>query len=359
MISLTTTSSRFFAWWLEELVACIPDRVRALLRRSPSFLLLTPTDNAAHFTLHRRGRVRQLGDLPLSPETDSKRAVSDLLDGIGPRHLDVVVNIPASNVLRRRVVLPIEAAENLREVLAFEMDRHTPFKAYDVAYDFRVVDTDVAARKLTVDLVVVPQSMIERAVVIARSFGLTASRIGIVEDGPDHGRSFTFRPYDVADGTTARRSLVVALAVTTAVLAVIAWYLPLYFDHQVSASYEARLGETRAEALHAEELKKRLIAAVNLSRLLTDRREAVPTVTSVLAEVTDRLPDDTWVNQLQLQDGKLTLSGLSPSAAALIAKLEASPLLSDVRFGSPVTPDPDVGGERFNIVARVALDRGS
>ena len=359
MTSLTTTSSRFFAWWFGELVACIPDRVRALLRRSPPFLLLTPTDNAAHFTLHRGGRVRQLGQLPLSPEADSKRAVSDLLDGIRLRHLDVVVNIAASNVLRRRVALPIEAAENLREVLAFEMDRHTPFKASDVAYDYRVVDTDVAARKLTVDLVVVPQSMIERAAAIAGSFGLVASRIGIVEHDHHRDRFFTFRPYSLTDGTTAPRPLVFALAATALILAAIAWYLPLYFAHQVSAAYEARLGETRAEALQAEELKKHLMTAMDLSHLLIDRRGATPTVTSVLAEVTDRLPDDTWLSQLQLQDGKVTLSGFSPSAATLIAKLEASPLLDDVRFGSPVTPDPGVGGERFNIVARVALDRGS
>ena len=148
MISLTTTSSRFFAWWFGELVACIPDRVRALLRRNPSFLLLTPTDDAVDSTFHRRGRVRQLGQLPLSPEANSGRAVADLLGGIRLRHLDVVVNIAASNVLRRRVALPIEAAENLREVLAFEMDRHTPFKANDVAYDCVVASAASRPKRL-------------------------------------------------------------------------------------------------------------------------------------------------------------------------------------------------------------------
>ena len=55
---------------------------------------------------------------------------------------------------------------------------------------------------------------------------------------------------------------------------------------------------------------------------------------------------------------KLAIAGFSPAAAALIAGLEQSPLLSEVRFGSPVTADPRVGFERFNISAEVASAPG-
>jgi general secretion pathway protein L len=257
------------------------------------------------------------------------------------------------------VALPIEAVENLREVLAFEMDRHTPFKASEVAYDYRVLATDTATRKLTVDLAVVPRGMLERAASIAESFGLTANRIGIADADLQQDKPFNFRPYDSSDRAAVERPLLLALTVTTAILAAIAWYLPLYFDHRASAAYETRLDETRAAALQAEHLKKRLTATMDLSRFLTERRAATPTVTSLLADVTDRLPDETWLTQLQWQNDKLTLTGFSPSAASLIAKLEASPLLTDVRFGSPVTPDAQVGRESFNILARVAMDPGS
>jgi general secretion pathway protein L len=309
--------------------------------------------------LTRRGRVHRFGQVPTTAETESQRSLSKLLRGISLRNFDVVVNIPADSVLRRRVALPIEAAENLREVLAFEMDRHTPFKTEEVAYDYRVIETDVGTRKLTVDLVVVPKAMIDRAAATAGSFGLTARRIGIVDDELNHCKPFNFRPYEATEWSTAQRPLVVALATTAVILAIIAWYLPLYFDHRASAAYEARLEATRAEALQAEDVKKRLAAAMDLNRRLVDMRAATPTTTRLLADVTDRLPDDTWLTELQLQNGELALTGYSPSAAALISKLETSPLLSDVRFGSPVTPDAEVGSERFHIVAHVALDRGT
>lgn len=359
MNSLTITFSRFFSWWLGELTACIPSRLRALLRRKPSLLVLTPADDAVHVCLNRRGRLHRFGQVPITAENELHRSLSKLLGGISLRNFDVVVNIPAHSVLRRRVALPIEAAENLREVLAFEMDRHTPFKADEVAYDYRLIDTDVGGRKLTVDLVVVPTAIIDRAAAIAGSFGLTAKRIGIVDDELRHHRPFNFRPYKATEWPTVRRPLVVALATTTVILAIVAWYLPLYFDHQASAAYEARLEATHVEALEADAVKKRLAAAMDLNRRLVDWRAARPTATSLLADVTDRLPDDTWLTELQLQNGELALTGYSPSAAALISKLETSPLLSDVRFGSPVTPDRQVGSERFHILARVAPDQGT
>jgi general secretion pathway protein L len=354
------TVSRFFSWWFGELAACVPERVRRRLRRNSSLLVITPTNGAVDLTLHRAGRTRRLGQILHATESASRHALSDLLAGISLRHFDVVVNVPADKVLRRSVGLPLEAAENLREVLAFEMDRNTPFKASEVAYDYRVTATDTTAKKLTIDLAVVPRTMLEEAASIANCFGLTANRIGIAGDDPRWDRSVNFRPYeDSCDPPPAQRSLLLALTITAAVLALVAWYLPLYFDHQTSAAYEARLERTRAAAMQAENLKRRLTNAINLSRVLINRRASTPTVTSLLADVTDRLPDDTWLTQLRLQDGKLTVTGFSPSTAALIAPLDASPLLTEVRFGSPVTADPQVGGESFNILARVALDPGS
>jgi general secretion pathway protein L len=360
MTTVARAVSHFFSWWLAELTACIPGRVRALLTYTPSVLVITPGDGVADVVLYRRGQANRLGEVPLTTQSASRRALLDLLGAKSLHHYTAFVNVPAGHVLRRSVALPLEAAENLREVLAFEMDRNTPFKASEVAYDYRVVTTDETARKLNIDLAVVPRARVQQAASIADLLGLAASRIGISDDGPKWERVFNFRPYEESDGRpSAPRALLIGLAITAALLGVIAWYLPLYFDHRALAAYESRLEEARTRALETENLKRRLTTAMDVSRFLVGRRAATPTVTSLFADVTERLPDDTWLTHLQLQDGKLTLTGFSPSAAALIALLEASPILSGVRFGSPVTPDSHVDGESFNILARAALDRGS
>ena len=89
-------------------------------------------------------------------------------------------------------------------------------------------------------------------------------------------------------------------------------------------------------------------------RFLIDRRLSTPAATGLLAEVTGRLPNDTWLLQMQWHGEELALAGYSPAVATLIEGLKQSPLLSEVRFKLPVTAEPRVQRERLNISAAVA-----
>ena len=290
---------------------------------------------------------------------EPRRTLAQLVRGVPVRNLDVIMNVPADRVLRRNVSLPLAAHENLREVLAFEMDRHTPFKASEVAFDYRVTSVDTENKRLGVDLAVVPRELLEQASGIASSFGLAPDRVSVGGEESRGGRSFNFLPRGGPTGPSpAPQRLLIALMVLASILAVIMVYLPLHMKERALAAYETQLADARAAALDAEKLKERLAARLEQGRFLIDRRLSTPAATALLAEVTELLPDDTWLVQLRWQGDKLVLSGFSPAAATLIAELEESPLLSDVRFGSPVTADPTVGREQFNISINVATTPG-
>ena len=357
-------AAHFFAWWLRELGACVPMPLRTLARRRKPVVVIKQNGDIAEVVLHGLDKVRALGQIPLASAPASRAALSAALRGIAPRRHDIVLAVPAESVLRRDVVLPLEASENLREVLAFEMDRHTPFKASDVAYDHRLVATDPVSRKLTVDLAVLPRAILAQAASIADRLGLQGSRIGVAGDEPSADRPFDFRRHeDLETDSGARRpaarTALHVCAAATAAMAILAWGLPLHLQNRALAAYELRLEEMRTAAHRADELKKQLAIEAELTRFVTTQRDATPAVVSILAEVTDRLPDDTWLTDLKLQGGKLTLTGLSSSVSPLIAKLEASRLVDDVRFGSPMTPDTASGRERFSILAHIRQDRSS
>lgn len=359
MTSIGAIASRFFAWWLSELGACVPGRLRRFLWREPASLAIIPENGDARFTLHQGGSPRDLGRIRSDPRVEPRRALVQLLRGMSLQGLDVVMQLPAELVLRRSVSLPLAAAENLREVLAFEMDRYTPFKASEVAFDYQVTSTDAESKRLKVDLAVVPRGVLAQATEIAASFGLMLHRIGVAGEGLQSGGSFNFLPAgSLAGRSTMQQRLLIALMILATALAVTAVYLPLYAKERTLAAYKAQLAESRAAALEADALKERLMARLEHSRFLIDRRLSTPAATTLLAEITERLPDHTWLAQFRWQGNKLLLAGFSPAAAPLIAELEASPLLTDVRFGSPVTADPRVGHERFNISADVAIPPG-
>ena len=355
MIVVTGAITRFFQWWWGELADCVPDRVRAFFRRRPAALVLTPSDGGVEFTLHRGGRSHNIGGIRFDSALEPRHALTRLLRGAAPRDLDVIVNLPAERVPRRSVTLPLVAQENLREVLDFEMDRHTPFKAGEVAFDYRVTGADPEYKRLTVDLAVVPRELLEEASGLAGSFGLSPDRIGVAGEDSQGDRPFNFLSRgNPASYPATQRRLLIALSVAVAVLAIVAAYLPLYAKERTLVARQAQLAETHAAALEAEALKTRLAARLEHGRFLIDRRLSTPAAMGLLAEVTGRLPNDTWLLQMRWLVKHLDLGGYSPAAATLIEGLEESPLLSEVRFESPVTADPRVQRERFNISADVA-----
>jgi general secretion pathway protein L len=65
------------------------------------------------------------------------------------------------------------------------------------------------------------------------------------------------------------------------------------------------------------------------------------------------LPDDTWVQSLQLNDRRVVIQGQSAAASALIGRIEASPLFGSVSFAAPVTRDRVTDKEVFQIALMI------
>ena len=74
----------------------------------------------------------------------------------------------------------------------------------------------------------------------------------------------------------------------------------------------------------------------------------------VLATLTSALPDGTWLSDLALKSGDLTIDGQSTNAARLIGLLSAVPDLRDPNFTAPVTRTADGKADQFSLHAGIA-----
>ena len=83
--------------------------------------------------------------------------------------------------------------DNLAQVLAYDLDRHTPFKPEEVCFDARVVGRDAAKKELRVDWAAARKSVVEQARRRAESWGalvlaVTPDALGDRwQDGKLHG----------------------------------------------------------------------------------------------------------------------------------------------------------------------------
>jgi general secretion pathway protein L len=354
--SLAAPVARFFAWWFGELAACVPAGLRGVLAGRRQQIAVDYRERAVELHHRARGGWRTLGTVAVDRDAPAagRAACLAALRGIRRNAAEIILRLPGAQVLRRRVELPLAAAENLREVLGFELDRLTPFKSADAAYDFRIAGTDREAQRLTVDLAVAPRALVDEAVRVATDLGLAPDRVGVA-NGLDAGAgqlNLLSASNDGSGGFLRRANLALAALLCLLLAAAVLW--PLHREQGELADLEARLQHSRAEATAADRLRTQLADVLDRKSFLVQRRQATPLAVAVLKDLTERLADDTWLVQLHMGGGQVVLSGYAPAAAALIPTLEDSDLLSDVRFGSPVMPDARVGRERFNLSAKIA-----
>src|SRR5690606_39160070 len=131
----------FLAWWTDALASWLPQRLRMLLGLARERVLLQRTDGELRLALYGGDGGQDIGRLPWTAQ-DAEHGDALLGSLLAPRVAELPrwLLLPAAAVLRRRLSLPAAAADRLRDVVAFEIDRQTPFAAADVHYDARLVE---------------------------------------------------------------------------------------------------------------------------------------------------------------------------------------------------------------------------
>lgn len=115
-------------------------------------------------------------------------------------------------------------------------------------------------------------------------------------------------------------------------------------DGRIAAA-EREVADLRA-LIAARDARIARIAAVR-----QEKRAAVPLV-SVLEEMSRVIPASTWLTEISVSGDRVSFTGFSRSAAALIPLLENAPLFSAPTFMEPVVRDGREG-ERFSIAMQV------
>jgi general secretion pathway protein L len=113
----------------------------------------------------------------------------------------------------------------------------------------------------------------------------------------------------------------------------------------------AEVDKAQAEAKQVAALKKTLADSISGANFLTERKRKGPLMVALMDDLSRRLPDDTYLERLQIENKQVQLQGQAREAAKLIALLGASPCLGNPGFQGQVQPDPRTGKERFQINA--------
>lgn len=322
--------AEFLSWWLSQMrpltanilgPAQVPDALIIKIDEpgpAPSGALL----------LRQKGQEHHLNGLQ-APQRRS-----------APPALPVFLRLPQNLLLSRDITLPLTASRDVRTILQFEMDQLTPFSADELFWGVSSQFQDRKQNKLHLRLAIVPRANLAPTLTWLASQKLTPGWIEH-KDGRIPLNISTSRP---------RRQAVLAAACIG--LAATCLALP-FIRQQLALQEAASLVAARAPAAHIAEKLRAQLAATASGRAAIEAARRQGDALQILAALTKALPDDTWLADLSLKSGHLTMDGQSANAAKLIALLSAVPTLRNPSFTAPVTRTNDGKADLFSIRAEV------
>lgn len=120
----------FLTWWFGQLGDLVPEGWRRLGSSTGDALVVAPAGplaggvEAAQVSLRHSGRETPLGRFGLA-----SGGLAELPQSAGK---PVVLRLAETDVLSKTLSLPLSAERDLDQVLAFEMDRETPFSPEEI-----------------------------------------------------------------------------------------------------------------------------------------------------------------------------------------------------------------------------------
>ncbi len=339
----------FWRWWRDGLLGWLPRGVRGKLLGSRRQLIIKPHADGLALFRQENGDPEALAQhswAVLDRETLRKLIRVE-------RPAAIILQMPADRALARSVMLPMAAAANLRQVLGYEMDRLTPFSASQLYYDALILERYPEQRRIRVDLSALPRTEVDAILETLAALGVAPDGVEVTGGRP--GINLLPAEKRPQRGVWPRR-LQSMLIVISLSLALAATLLPLWQYRTLVIGLQKQVNILQQESGQVLTLREQLEKAVESSRFLLQKKQDRMPIIELLRELTAILPDNTWLERLQIKGDTLQLIGQSSSASALVSVIEESKLLNGAAFASPITNDRRTGKERFVLGARVAME---
>jgi general secretion pathway protein L len=331
-VSASTPLFEFYDWWRGQLTSLWPE---SLARRA------TPRGQVARLRLDGQ-------QIALYPPGSSTPVADDrpLPPGIETLELELAPN----EFLLRHLTLPAAALSNLAEAVGYQIPRILPFTREQVLYACGSERPATAGdREVPVWVVAIPRRRLTE-ITHRLEFPLPDRPLSL-RHPPAAGEPLRVSWRRAGrDERRQRRQRGLWLGLVVLWAAVLG--MTLFKQQGAYDELAMQRDALRGDALAVGELRERMEHARALSTGLLERRQSAVPVLQLLNELTESLDDDTWLISLDLEDGELSLQGVSENPAALIETLEDATLLRDVRFESAITQAAGEGS-RFNVSARI------
>ncbi len=337
--------AKSFQFFVESLVEGVPIHLKNAFTRQRPILLACVHRDQVTFVIEEGSESHPIGNWSInqlpSPDTFGI-AIDKYLSGKSEK-IELVLQVDEQDLLVHRLQLPLQIEPSLRQSVAYQLSRHTPFTEEQVFFDAMVVERDKANRQIQVELVIAPKvrllPIIEN---IERITGFEIVRISTAQFKGAMNllgtRTNTLRP---------NKNVFLLLLLLGALM--VAAISPLMHKRTAVVETKAMVLDLRKEASGIMDKKLQLEKNIKVLEFLVNKRKEMPKRALIVEELSRIIPDEIYLSSLKIKGNMATLQGQGKGVVTIIEKLEASPLFVEAKFTSTVNRNARTGLDRFSI----------
>ncbi len=346
----------FLRWWEAELRAILPEKIKQLFNERYSLLIIEPDNDQLAVKLMTREQIQRIGKFPINELgwaqlqvlRDEKQTLANA---------EVLIRLPENCTVMKKLYIPEAAAANLKQVIAYELDRYTPFTMDQVYFDFIILGKDKINNQIAIQLFLAPKNKVDPVLKKIQDWGLQPDYVDCPQI-PGINANF-HQQYNLLPEEKRRKKdktpkiILLSSILMVMLLFVLVLFMPLWMKGQTVEALRGEVRKTEKQAQSVNVVKQKIDALYQQSATIIGKKSREPSLTEILEVLSSVIADDTWLMQFKYYKHKLNLQGLSPSASALIGVLEKTGYFHNTRFVSPVTRDRRSGLERFQIATEI------
>jgi len=353
--TVTIEIKPFLRWWARELAFLVPTKIRQFFHTPQAAIVVYA--NAEKFEVNYEISGKQKSLAVVARDDLQNVKIKNLLFEEKFKNALIILRLSNADTLTKTLNLPLAAQTNIEQVVRYELDRYSPFKADQVYFATRIERIDNEAAQLCVQLLISPKKILETFYNDCKILGITPQLVD-VENAPNDLQNlhsaYNLLPTHLQPKVkNTARFLTGGLLTLLFLLSLASLILPVCLEYQGVQEFEAKIAKIEKEVKAVKNLQAEIDTLREETQLLIDEKTATPPVVLILNEISALMKDDSWLAYLQYSDGQIQLQGESQAASNLLADLEASDYFANVSFASPVTQDKSSGLERFQITAQV------
>lgn len=348
--------SDFFHWWGHELNALLPDSFRQFFVQEYQYLVAQPEADHIILTWVGTDKTKSIGRFDFNDE--GKLSFQELLQNQPElKELNLILRLPSLDAVSKQIFLPTAAADNLQQVVVYELDKLTPFKPDQVYFAVKHNPQEQTLDHIKATLIVTPKAKLDNYYHKLSDWGKVPVLVdyqGLTNNINKRQNQYNLLPetYRVKKKRT-EEFVIHSLCATLVILLFLAIATPVWMESQTVDKLTEQINAVEQDVKAIDGYKIEIDELYKEATVLIESKKNQPSALAMINTISQLIGDDTWLTYFKFNSGDLQVQGQSPNASSLIAYLEASPLFKQTHFVSPVTQDKKTGLERFQISAKV------